>query len=163
MLFVVVLQEVTKDVSGESLWELLYVDNLVIIAKSEEQIVWRFNVWKREFKTRGLMVNMDKTKMMVVGMEPTVRSQRGKYPYEVCGEGVRVNSVWCQGCSRWCHGRCSGLRNMNKAENNYRCAACVRGPVAMPREVAVKGGMLDVVENFSYLGDTMSCELSGQG
>ena len=41
--------------------------------------------------------------------------------------------------------------------SNYRCAACVRGPVAMPREVEVKGSMLDVVDSFCYLGHTMSC------
>ena len=33
LLFVVVMQEVMKDVRGESLWELLYADNLVIIGE----------------------------------------------------------------------------------------------------------------------------------
>ena len=41
---------------------------------------------------------------------------------------------------------------MKKAGDNNRCATCVRGPVAMPREVAVEGGMLDVVDSFCYLG-----------
>ena len=27
----------------------------------------------------------------------------------------------------------------------------------MPREVAVEGGMLDVVNSFCYLGDSMTC------
>ena len=130
LLFVVVMQEVTKDVRGESLWELLYADDLVIIAESEEQVVRRFNEWKTELKTRGLKVNMDKAKMTVVGREPGVSPQRGRYPCGVGGEGVGVNSVWCQGCSRWCYGRCSGLRNMNIADN-YRCAVFGRGPMAI--------------------------------
>ena len=46
---------------------------------------------------------------------------------------------------------------MNRAGDNYRCVACVRSPVAMPWEVAVEGGMLNVVDSFCYLGDTMSC------
>ena len=29
--------------------------------------------------------------------------------------------------------------------------------MALPREVVVKGGMLDVVDSFCYLGDTMTC------
>ena len=29
--------------------------------------------------------------------------------------------------------------------------------MAMPREVVVKGGMLNVVNSFCYLGDAMSC------
>ena len=45
LLFVVVMQEVKKDVRGESLWELFYADDLVIIAESEEQVVRRFNEW----------------------------------------------------------------------------------------------------------------------
>ena len=87
-MFVVVMQEVTKDVRGKSLWELLYADDLVIIAELEEQVVRRFNEWKRELETRGVKVNMDKTKMIIVGREPAVRPQRGRYSCGVCGEGV---------------------------------------------------------------------------
>ena len=75
-LFVVVVQEVTKDLRGESLCELLCTDDLVIIAESEEQVVRKFNEWKRELETRGLKVNMDKRQMMVVGRKPAVRPQR---------------------------------------------------------------------------------------
>ena len=100
---------------------LLCADDLVITADSEEQVVRRFNEWKSKLETRGLKVNMDKTKIIVVGREPAVRPQRGRYPCGVCGERVGVNSVWCQGCSRWCHGRCSGLRNVNRVGDNYRC------------------------------------------
>ena len=97
----------------------------------------------RELEARGLKVNMDKTKKIIVGREPAVGPQRGGYPCGVCGEGVGVNSVWCQGRSTWCHGRFSRLRNVNRAGDNYRCAACVRGPLATPREVAVEGGYLN--------------------
>ena len=109
-------------------------------------------------ETRRLRVNKSKTKMMVVGREPELRQQRGRYPCGVCGEGVGANSVWCSGCSKWCHGRCSGIRNVRKAGENFRCPACVRGPIVRPQEVAVEGGVLGVVDQFCYLGDTMSCE-----
>ena len=46
---------------------------------------------------------------------------------------------------------------MKRERDNYRCAACVRYPMALPLEVAVKGGMLDVVDKFCHLGDTMTC------
>ena len=139
------------------MWELLYANNLVIIAESEDEVVRRFDEWKSELETRGLKVNMDKIKMMVVRSKPAMRPQRSRYPRGVCGKEVRVNSVWCQGCSRSCHRRCSGLRNMNRAGDNYRCAACARGLMAIPWEVMVNGGMLDVVDSFCYLDDTMSC------
>ena len=37
---------------------------------------------------RGFKVNINKTKLMVFGREPAVRSQRGRYPSGVCGKGV---------------------------------------------------------------------------
>ena len=51
----------------------MYGDDLVITAESEEEAVWIFGVWKRETETRGLKVNINKTKLMVVGREPAVR------------------------------------------------------------------------------------------
>ena len=42
-------------------------------AESEEKAVRKFGVWKREIETRGLKVNINKTKLMVMGREPSVR------------------------------------------------------------------------------------------
>ena len=66
LLFVVVMQEATRAARGEGLWDLLYTDDLVITAKSEEEAVRKFSVWKREKETRGLKVNINKTKLMVM-------------------------------------------------------------------------------------------------
>ena len=46
-----------------------YADGLVITAESEEEAVRKFGVWKREMETRGLKVNINKTKLMVIGRE----------------------------------------------------------------------------------------------
>ena len=149
----VVMQEATKAARGEDIWNLLYADDLVITAESEEEAVRKFSLWKREMETRRLKVNMNKTKMMVVGREPIVRPERGRYPCGVCGEGVGVNSVWCQGCVRWCHQRCSGLRNVRRAGENFRCPTCVRGVVAVQRNLAVEEELVEVVDSlFSISG-----------
>ena len=50
LLFVVVMQEATRAARGEGLWDLLYADDLVITAESEEEAVRKFGVWKREMK-----------------------------------------------------------------------------------------------------------------
>ena len=97
-LFVVVMQEATRE-AREGLWDLLYAADLVITAESEEA-VRKLSVWKRQMETRGLIVNINKTKLMVMGREPAVRPQRGRYPCEVCGRRVGANSVWCQCCER---------------------------------------------------------------
>ena len=49
LLFVVVMQEATKAARGEGLWDLLYANDLVITAESEE-VVRKFGVWKSEIK-----------------------------------------------------------------------------------------------------------------
>ena len=88
LLFVVVMQEATKVARDKGLWDLLYADDLVIIAESEEEAVRKFGVWKREIETRGLKVNINKTKLMVMGREPFVKLQRRRYPCGVWGKGV---------------------------------------------------------------------------
>ena len=119
LLPVVVIQEATGKARGEGLWDLLYANDLVITAESEEEAVRKFGVWKREMETRGLKVNINKTKLMVMGREPAVRPQRERYPCGVCSKGAGVKLIWCQCCERWCHQRCSGLRNLRRAGDNF--------------------------------------------
>ena len=72
---------------------MLYTDDLVITAESEGDAVRKFGVWKREMEIRGLKVNIDKTKLMVMGKEPAVRPQRERYPCGVCWEGLGANLI----------------------------------------------------------------------
>ena len=114
LLFVGVMQEATRES------DLLYADELVIItAESEVEAVRKFGVSKREMEIRELKVNLNKTKWMVMGREPTVRPQRRRYPCGVCSKGVGANLIWCQCCERWCHQRCLWLRNLRRAGDNF--------------------------------------------
>jgi len=42
-------------------WELLYADDLVVIAETEEDLIKRLNEWKYNVENRGIRVNMNKT------------------------------------------------------------------------------------------------------
>jgi len=42
-------------------WELLYADDLVVIAETEEDLIKRLNEWKNNVENRGMTVNMNKT------------------------------------------------------------------------------------------------------
>ena len=88
--------EATREERGEGLWDWLYSDDLVITAESEEETVKKSGIWKRQMETRGLKVNINKTKLMVMGREAAVRPQRRRYPCGVCGKGVGANSIWFQ-------------------------------------------------------------------
>jgi len=44
-------------------WELLYADDLAVIAETEEQLTKRFNEWKDNVECKGTRVSMNKTKV----------------------------------------------------------------------------------------------------
>ncbi len=76
LLFIVVMQEATRGPERESLKELLYVDDLVLMAELEETV--KSSAWKRGMARRGLRVNMEKTKVMISGGEPVIRMETGR-------------------------------------------------------------------------------------
>jgi len=48
-------------------WELLYADDLVVIAETEKDLIKRLNEWKNNVENRGIGVSMNKTKVMISG------------------------------------------------------------------------------------------------
>ena len=44
-------------------WELLYADDLAVIAETQEDLIKRLNEWKNNVENRGMRVNMNKTKV----------------------------------------------------------------------------------------------------
>jgi len=48
-------------------WELLYTDDLAVIAETEEELIKRLNEWKDNMESKGMRVNMNKTKVMISG------------------------------------------------------------------------------------------------
>ena len=157
LLFITVLEEATKAGRAGGLWEMLYADDLVLTAKTKEEAIAMFNEWKRQMETRGLKINMEKTKVMVSGKQPKERMEQGRYPCGCCGKGVGVNSVWCDGCRRWIHKRCSGLHDVKQAGTNFRCSLCTRGPLCCDGSegLVVNGGVLEEVDKFCYLGEML--------
>ena len=45
-------------------WELLYADDLAVIAETEEELIKRLNEWKDNVESKGMRVSMKKTKVM---------------------------------------------------------------------------------------------------
>ena len=70
--------------SGDSLWELLNADDLVLTAESKEEVTDMLNRWKEGMKHRGLKMNMEKTKSMATG-----NKARGDLE-----DSVRKMSIW---------------------------------------------------------------------
>jgi len=59
-------------------WELLYVDYLTVIAETEEEQIKRINEWKDNVESKGMKVNMNKTKVMISVERQKVRQKAVK-------------------------------------------------------------------------------------
>ena len=67
LLFILLMEEATRECRVGGLWELLYADNLALTAETQEEVEFMFGEWRRAVEKRGLKVNLEKTKMMVTG------------------------------------------------------------------------------------------------
>ena len=110
---VLILKKVFDRVPREVIWcpwELLYADDVVIIAETEDDIRRKLNLWRDGMEAKGRRVNNDKTKILISGPDLTTLKDTGKHPCGVCRSRVGSNSIFCSGCSHWVHKKCSGLK-----------------------------------------------------
>jgi len=90
-------------------WELLYADDLAVIAETEEDLIKRPNEWKDKVESKGMRVSMNKTKVMINGERQKVRQKAVRWPCGVCSKGVGSNSLQCTSCQKLVHKKCSGI------------------------------------------------------
>ena len=154
-LFVVVMDVVCGHVMEGLLFEILYADDLVLMAETMEELQMKFDRWKGAIEAKGMKVNMGKTKVMVCGEGGEIEVSRVD-PCGVCDKRVKANSVLCVGCSKWVHKRCSGVKGaLKKVEGVFRCKRCVSGVRLAGRGEGMKDG-IERVESFVYLGDKLN-------
>jgi hypothetical protein len=159
LLFVTVMDVVSAEVRQGLLMELLYADDLVIMGESLKELEKKFLEWKRVMESKGLKVNVNKTKIMVGdGIKLVIKSEID--PCSVCGKRVKRNSIRCTRCMQWVHAKCSGVKgSLSKVEMTFVCKRCLgRGKegeeVDRVDTVEVKvSSEIEVVESFCYLGD----------
>ena len=70
LLFIIVLEALSREFRSGVPWEDLYADDLVIIAESFEECVRRLLTWKEAMEKKGLRVNAGKTNIMKVQVGP---------------------------------------------------------------------------------------------
>ena len=159
LLFILVLEALSRQFRTGVPWELLYADDLAIIADSLDECIAKLKAWKAGMEEKGLRVNMKKTKFMVTGPGLDLLRDSGGFPCAVCRTGVGVNSIQCSQCKLWVHKKCSGIRGKLMHDPGYTCPRCLGHarpidgrPVS---QVEVDGSLLDVEASFCYLGDML--------
>ena len=125
LLFVAVMEVVTRGVKEGLPWELLYADDLVLVAQSKEELREKVLRWKECMELKGLKVNIEKTKVMRSGKSGGEIVKTGRWPCAVCGKGVGANSIQCSDCCGWVHKRCSGARCPLVTIQSFRCRICL--------------------------------------
>jgi hypothetical protein len=160
LLFIIVLDELSKKFRVGLPWELLYADDLALLAETEEELITKIKHWKDGMEMKGLRVNMTKTKVLRCQKKKEVQVEdSSKDPCGVCKKRVGKNSICCGSCGKWIHKRCSGIKGMLKEDPNFKCSTCISGGqnrLYEKRELVLgPESSLEIVDNFCYLGDVI--------
>ena len=62
LLFVIVMEAISREFRVALPWQLLYADNLDVIPESEQDLIKRLNEWKNNVENRGMRVNINTTR-----------------------------------------------------------------------------------------------------
>ena len=90
--FAIVVDVVMESVRNGLMSEMLYADDLVLMSEAMDGLQEKFWKWKEAFESKGLKVNLGKTKVVVSGAQGTVSVNKVD-PCGICGKRVMVNSV----------------------------------------------------------------------
>ena len=167
LLFIIVLEALSRNFKQGLPMELLYADDLVLMAETEELLVERINVWKAGMEEKGLRVNLGKTKVMRCRYRKGQVENSGKFPCSICKKGVGANSIQCNACGSWIHKKCCGIHGRLKSGVAYRCMMCVDGSYGQSevlKEISFgPDSKLECVEKFCYLGDIIGAGVGLKG
>ena len=156
LLFIMVLDALSTEFCVGLPWELLYADDLALIAESRAELLEKIKSWKEGMEAKGLRVNMGKTKVMRCRVKGVQAENSGKWPCSVCRKGVGRNSIRCVSCNKWVHKKCSNVKGRLNTVADFKCPTCVKG-VSSDNEVKElvlgEDGKLECVDRFCYLGD----------
>ena len=161
LLFAVVMDVIAKEIDCCLPWDVLYADDLVVMAESEQALMRRILKWKKSLSAKSLKVNAAKTKVMTSIEGSSDPISIGEFPCGVCRRGVGSNSVRCTRCLLWVHRVCSGIKGgLARASATFTCRRC-KGEVKQPKKLGkdgvlvVDGAEFEVAERFYYLDDVL--------
>ena len=140
-------------------WELLYTNDLVLMAETLEDLKKKLTIWKDNIEVKGLWANVIKTKLACSKHNLSVKSDPIKWWCSICCKGVGINSIFCQSCNHWVQKRCSKIKGRLKADPSFKCNACTNNISTISQdnpEVIIGNDKFEEVYSFSYLGDSIS-------
>ena len=155
------MEVVARGVKEGLPWELLYADDLVLVAQSKEELREKVLQWKECMELKDLKVNIEKTKVMRSGKSGGEIVKTGRWPCAVCGKGVGANSIQCSDCCGWVNKRRSGARCPLVTIQSFRCRICLTDEEVRCEEERMENlnleneEVLEGVRKFCYLGEVI--------
>ena len=132
------------------LYELLYADDLVLMAETIEELEAQFLCWKTTFEKKRLKVNFCKTKVMESGGSRVVFAKNDAC--DVCDKRAKVHCVRCKTSKKWVHAQCARVKRVSCSMNgNSECRVCMN--VSNEKSNKVLNGCLSELEkvnNYCY-------------
>ena len=80
LLFIIVLEALSREFREDLPMELLYADDLVLIVVTKELILEKVRKWKEGMEKKGLRVNAGKTKVMWCQVSKGQAEDSGEHP-----------------------------------------------------------------------------------
>ena len=124
LLFILVLEALSRQFHTDMPWELLYTDDLVVMAHSLEEYIAKLKACKEGMKRNGLKFNLKKIKLMVTGPKLDIFRDSGAFSCAVCWSCFGVHSIECSNCKQWIYKECSGVRERLVEDPYYVCPRC---------------------------------------
>ena len=84
LLFIIVLEALSREFHTSCPWELLYPDDLVLLANTMDELLSKLGNWKKHLQVKVLRVNVGKTKIMINSKNLHSLRNLGKHPCGVC-------------------------------------------------------------------------------
>ena len=75
----------------------------------------KFLKWEEVFESKGLKVNLKKTKVMVTCLKGDILKSKVD-PCVQCSKKAMANSVMGKDCGKWVHGRCAEEGDFNSGK-----------------------------------------------
>ena len=145
LLFAAVMDVVSSEARSGLPLELMYADDLVIMAPTMEQLGRRVAECRASLLDKGLKVNAGKSKVMVGSSGGKMIVNSGKEYRQTMFSAQYVNSGFTSG------GVCGDL---SRVADGFRCRRC-DGTIQKAEDLMVDGETYECVKTFCYLGDTI--------
>ena len=100
----------------------MYMYGIVLIAEIMAEQQEGFYYWKSALWSKGLKVNLMKTKVMVSKIgQVTVRPSITKDTCGICGRKTMSHEALCKSCGNWIHDRCAKIKRVtNRLAHRYQ-------------------------------------------